>query len=73
MGWWSCTIMGGDTPYDARDEMQEVSGITCDDLYPENDDDRISDEVIHNRIKMNVPAMIEVAEKDDDYYVSVKK
>lgn len=72
MGWWSCTIMGGDTPYDARGDMYDVCGLTSDMLYPDKMDDRVSDDVIAEAVKANVPAMIKVALKgSEDWYPGV--
>ena len=62
MGWWSCTIMGGDTPYDARADMYDACGVSGDDIY----DELKTPEEITKLVQANVPAMIEVALNDND-------
>ncbi len=75
MGWWSCTIMGGDTPLDAQGDMQDAVGLRTEELYPDSNDERVSDEYIHEQIKANVPAMIDVAlsNSDNSWYPGVYK
>ena len=74
MGWWSCTIMGGDTPWDARGDMHDAVGLRTEELYPDSDDERVSDEYIHEHIKASVPAMIDVAlNNTDNWYPGVYK
>jgi hypothetical protein len=33
MGWWSETIMGGDTPLDCYDEIRELFGVSSDNYF----------------------------------------
>ena len=66
MGWWSCTIMGGDTPLDAQGDMFDACGVTSDMFYPDDDADLISIIDINEQIKLNVAAMTEVALNDPD-------
>jgi len=39
MGWWSCTVMGGDTPLDLQADLIEETGIKYCDFQDEHDFD----------------------------------
>ena len=67
MGWWSATIMGGDTPLDIEIVLYEAAGISSDEIY---DDENISPETINARVAVGLPKMIKAAksEKNHRYY-----
>ena len=58
MGWWSCNIMGGDTPLDCIENISDELGVSFDDDTPEGDSDShfgmypLSKSILEKNMKM---------------------
>src|SRR5271165_934094 len=67
MGWWSATIMGGDTPMDDIGNMSDLIGLPS---YDEETDEPIeySPEITRFAITANLPKLIAYCgDQGDDY------
>lgn len=57
MGWWSGTIMGGDTPCDYEYDLQRAAKINTDD------DERVSRATVRAAINKNLPKVFAAAKR----------
>lgn len=68
MGWWSATIMGGDTPLDAEGCLYNTCGLTFEDYFEGGK----TPEEVNEAVSSNVAKMIDaVGANDDDWHPGV--
>lgn len=70
MGWWSATIMGGDTPLDIEAGLLETAGLSVFDYQEEGD------ELYRSKIESSINDMIyyienEVSKWGDPDYINI--
>jgi len=63
MGWWSKTVMGGDTPLDIEYNLYTLAGIKDDDLYEES-----KKEEINTKVREGVSKLIQWVKNPTDAY-----
>jgi hypothetical protein len=70
MGWWSATIMGGDTPMDDIANMEDLCGVLT---YDEETNESIvyTPEQIRFNLTANIPKLIAYCEEQGDDYTNI--
>ena len=51
MGWWSATVMGGDTPLDFEGDLYDVAGISYEDAH-EDEMTKENEDLCHGKLSM---------------------
>lgn len=70
MGWWSATIMGGDTPLDYEGDLYGIAGLSWEDT---NGESGMSEKKVNKAVAKSLKKMVKYAKSDEVYDSEIMK